>query len=120
MLLTCATMLAVAGCASSSQQKTESSAEPAATETPAEADTPADAPASQPADAPASQPMEAASSFDAVPAVGTFAACAVTGEKFHTTADTEHSTHEGRVYVFCCDGCKGKFDKDPASYLSKS
>lgn len=27
--------------------------------------------------------------------------------------------HNGREVKFCCNGCKGKFEKDPATYLKK-
>ena len=30
------------------------------------------------------------------------------------------STHAGRTYYFCCNGCKTKFEADPAGYLAKA
>jgi Cu+-exporting ATPase len=34
--------------------------------------------------------------------------------------DTPHRTlHAGIEYLFCCAGCKTKFDADPARYLAK-
>lgn len=27
--------------------------------------------------------------------------------------------HEGKRYYFCCDGCPGKFRKEPAKYAAK-
>jgi len=30
--------------------------------------------------------------------------------------DRLKTEHEGKTYVFCSDGCKEKFDKDPAKY----
>ena len=29
------------------------------------------------------------------------------------------SKHEGKDVGFCCNNCKGKFDKEPAKYLGK-
>jgi Cu+-exporting ATPase len=28
------------------------------------------------------------------------------------------ATFEGKTYVFCCEGCRGKFEQDPRAYLS--
>jgi YHS domain-containing protein len=28
------------------------------------------------------------------------------------------SDHEGKKYLFCCEGCKTMFDKDPAKYIA--
>ncbi len=33
--------------------------------------------------------------------------------------DRLKTEHEGKTYVFCSDGCKEKFDKDPAKYALK-
>lgn len=79
-----------------------------------------DAPSSQPA--PASQPAAAtpaaAAAFDAAPAVGTQARCAISGKTFAVAADTLRSEHGGKHYVFCCAGCKTKFDADPAKFVT--
>jgi Cu+-exporting ATPase len=32
----------------------------------------------------------------------------------------ERATFDGKTYVFCCPGCRAKFEKDPAAYLSPS
>jgi Cu+-exporting ATPase len=32
----------------------------------------------------------------------------------------ERATFEGKTYVFCCPGCRAKFEKDPRAYLSPS
>lgn len=45
------------------------------------------------------------------------ATCPVMGEKFKPTKDSEFSVVDGKKVYFCCPGCKGKFDKDPAKYL---
>jgi YHS domain-containing protein len=57
--------------------------------------------------------------FDKAPAVGTKATCPVTGEQFEVKADTARSEYKGKHYVFCCPGCKPKFDADPEKYLKK-
>lgn len=45
------------------------------------------------------------------------ATCPVSGEEFALTADTPKSEHDGKTYYFCCNGCKPKFDADPASFV---
>lgn len=38
------------------------------------------------------------------------------------TVDTETAAsaeHEGTTYYFCCDGCKGAFEKAPAYYIEE-
>ncbi len=57
--------------------------------------------------------------FDAKPAAGTKARCPVTGQAFTVAANTVGSVHEGKHYVYCCAGCKPKFDADPKKYLKK-
>lgn len=54
----------------------------------------------------------------AVPAdaIGTEATCPISGEKFAVTAETTFSEYQGKNYYFCCPGCKGKFDADPAAH----
>jgi Cu+-exporting ATPase len=29
----------------------------------------------------------------------------------------ERTIHEGRTYVFCCAGCRSRFEADPERYL---
>lgn len=48
--------------------------------------------------------------------VGTEATCAVSGKAFAVEADSTFSQHDGKTYVFCCPGCKKKFDADPAAF----
>jgi len=45
--------------------------------------------------------------------------CSVTGNKFEATKETLYSVYKGKVYYFCCAGCKPMFDKDPEKYLNK-
>ena len=45
------------------------------------------------------------------------ATCPVMGEKFKPTKDSQFSVYEGKKVYFCCPGCKGKFDADPAKYM---
>lgn len=56
----------------------------------------------------------AAATGEALPEEAT---CPVMGEKFKPTKDSEFSVVNGKKVYFCCPGCKGKFDKDPAKYL---
>ena len=46
--------------------------------------------------------------------------CPVTNHKFEVAAAKGSSTHNGKTYHFCCGGCKGKFDADPAKYITKA
>ena len=55
-------------------------------------------------------------SFDKPPAVGTKATCPVMGGEFTVEKDTARSEYKGRHYVFCCPGCKSKFDANPEKY----
>lgn len=55
--------------------------------------------------------------FDKAPAVGTKATCPVMGGEFEVKADSQRSEHKGKHVVFCCPGCKPKFDAEPAKYL---
>jgi Cu+-exporting ATPase len=66
------------------------------------------------------QPVAAAKapkSFDKAPAVGTKATCPVMGGEFVVAKDSQRSEHKGKHVVFCCPGCKPKFDADPQKYL---
>lgn len=77
-------------------------------------------PSKQPSDATSaagSSEAKPPKAFDAMPAPGTRATCATTGHVFTVDASTTSSVHEGKTYVFCCPGCKTKFDADPAKAL---
>ncbi|MBI5610254.1 MAG: YHS domain-containing protein [Deltaproteobacteria bacterium] len=54
----------------------------------------------------------------ATPAGPAMAVCPVSGEKFAPTADSPKSEYKGKTYVFCCGGCKTKFDADPEKILA--
>ncbi len=43
--------------------------------------------------------------------------CIVTGEMLGGMGDPVVRLHEGREVRFCCAGCVGKFESDPATYL---
>ena len=55
--------------------------------------------------------------FDAPPAPGVRATCPVMGNEFVVKESSDRSEHNGKHYVFCCGGCKPKFDADPGKYL---
>ncbi len=57
--------------------------------------------------------------FDKMPPVGTKAKCLVMGQEFTVGKTTASSTYKGKTYVFCCPGCKPKFEKNPEKYLKK-
>ncbi len=59
----------------------------------------------------------AATGFASPPQVGAKARCPVMGNEFTVGAATTRSVHGGRHYVFCCPGCKPKFDASPQKYL---
>jgi hypothetical protein len=43
--------------------------------------------------------------------------CAVTDEELGSMGATGGSSiYKGKKYVFCCQGCKPRFDKDPAKF----
>ena len=47
--------------------------------------------------------------------------CPVTGDKIASIKDAVgQSTYKGKTYYFCCDGCKPRFDKDPAKFVRNS
>jgi YHS domain-containing protein len=46
------------------------------------------------------------------------ATCPVMGNKVHPDAKTEWTVYQGKVYYFCCPGCKPKFTSDPAGFAS--
>ena len=62
---------------------------------------------------------DAPRSFDKQPPEGTWARCAVSGDVFKVSKDTDFATYQGRVYAFCCDECKPDFVKDPAKYADQ-
>lgn len=51
--------------------------------------------------------------------VGDTTTCPVTGEQFVVKAESAFSEFEGKKYYFCCPGCKGAFEKDPAKFTKK-
>ena len=51
--------------------------------------------------------------------VGKEAVCPVKGDTFKVTAKTLSASYKGRVYYFCCPGCKKPFIKNPEKYLQK-
>lgn len=46
--------------------------------------------------------------------------CVVSGEKLGSMGEPIVKLHEGREVRFCCKGCIGMFEKDPAKYLAKA
>ncbi len=46
--------------------------------------------------------------------------CVVSGGKLGSMGDPIIMLHEGREVRFCCKGCIGTFEKDPAKFLSKA
>ena len=55
--------------------------------------------------------------FEEPPAAGAKATCPVSKKEFTVDEKTARSEHGGKHYVFCCPGCKPKFDEDPDSFL---
>lgn len=58
---------------------------------------------------------------DAAPAAAAPAAsavCPVSGETFTPDASSPRSEYNGKTYVFCCGGCKKKFDADPGKFAA--
>ena len=51
--------------------------------------------------------------------VGKEAVCPVTGEKFTVTAKTGSASYKGKIYYFCCPGCKKPFLENPEKFLNK-
>ncbi|MCM8785317.1 MAG: YHS domain-containing protein, partial [Candidatus Omnitrophica bacterium] len=43
--------------------------------------------------------------------------CPITGEKFNITKDSDYIEYKGKLYFFCCPGCKEKFKSNPEKYL---
>ena len=47
--------------------------------------------------------------------------CPVTGDKIASVKDAiGQSTFKGKTYYFCCDGCKPRFDRDPAKFVKNA
>lgn len=46
--------------------------------------------------------------------------CIVAGAKLGSMGDPIIMLHEGREVRFCCQGCEGAFEADPAKYLAKA
>ena len=46
--------------------------------------------------------------------------CPVSGEEFVVDASSPKVEHDGKTYYLCCNGCKKKFEADPAKYLKRS
>ena len=65
------------------------------------------------------QHQDAPTSFDKQPPEGTWARCAVSGDVFKVSKETEFAAYNGRVYAFCCPDCKPDFVKDPGKYADK-
>jgi len=45
--------------------------------------------------------------------------CLVSGEELGSMGEPTSIVHEGQEIKFCCEGCEGKFRKDPAKFLKK-
>jgi YHS domain-containing protein len=60
---------------------------------------------------------DARTAFEGRPKPGTRARCVVMDVVFVVEKSTPASTYRGKTYVFCCAGCKSKFDADPASFV---
>jgi len=45
--------------------------------------------------------------------------CPVTGQKLGQHGDPVDYVYKGRLVRFCCSGCIGAFEKEPAKYLAK-
>jgi len=49
--------------------------------------------------------------------VGDQTTCPLSKEVFTVTKDSPKIEHKGKTFYFCCPGCKGKADKEPAKFL---
>ena len=49
--------------------------------------------------------------------IGNYMICPVTKEKFQANEKSENSEYKGKIYIFCCPMCKGKFEKEPEKYI---
>ncbi|HMP90984.1 MAG TPA: hypothetical protein PJ991_12340 [Kiritimatiellia bacterium] len=45
--------------------------------------------------------------------------CIVSGKKLGSMGDPFKYEYNGRIVMFCCDGCIGRFDKNADEYLTK-
>jgi YHS domain-containing protein len=45
--------------------------------------------------------------------------CVVSGEKLDSMGGPYIMTYEGQEVRFCCEHCRPRFEKDPATYLKK-
>ncbi len=45
--------------------------------------------------------------------------CPVMGGTFSITEESAKSEYKGKVYYFCCPGCKAPFEKNPEKYLKE-
>jgi Cu+-exporting ATPase len=52
--------------------------------------------------------------------IGDTTRCPISGEEFVVEASSPKVEHDGKTYYLCCNGCKKKFEADPAKYLKKS
>lgn len=50
-------------------------------------------------------------------ALGNKVACPAMGSLFNITEKSEKSEYQGKVYYFCCPGCKAPFEKNPEKHL---
>jgi len=53
-------------------------------------------------------------------AVSDTSTCPVTGETFKIEATSAKAEYQGKTYYFCCPGCKGKFEANPAKFVKHS
>ena len=51
--------------------------------------------------------------------VGDITRCPMSGEVFRIKANSPKSVVDGKTYYLCCKRCVGKFEKNPAKFLSK-
>lgn len=51
--------------------------------------------------------------------IGKEAVCPVMGDTFKVTAKTLSASYKGRIYYFCCPGCKKPFLENPEKYVNK-
>ncbi len=68
--------------------------------------------------------MEKKSAFTAEEVVsyatlGNKVICPVMGGAFNITEKSKKSVYQGKVYYFCCPGCKAPFEKNPEKYLKE-
>lgn len=51
--------------------------------------------------------------------IGNKVQCPVMKKYFIPTEKTPKAEHKGKIYLFCCEGCKPKFLEDPEKYVSE-